>query len=254
MMRQSVKIIKGRIERLLQSDNIQRILLFPQGQFDVLRYIRPLHNALERGLQFLLVYSFFLLPRLKLVDALHIRVEKIHQRVKDVIDCGEGGKGGIALETGVSGGFADNIALFLLDIGIAVFAAPAAPGEGGAVLFTAVLQMPVNELSAVAAVYASERDGKSRPNVFKSLRCPLAGLVFQRAELRPSEGCPGSGQGERVFARRIAAVMENRVYFAESRLFIVPAPECPDRDLLLQQGSMRCGAGSVGRARLPFPA
>jgi hypothetical protein len=202
MMRQSVEIIKSRIESLPRSDNVRRILLFLQGPFDVLRYIRPLRNAPERGFQLLFVYPLFILPRLEFADALHIRVEKVHQRLKDVIDR----EGGIAPGTGVSDCFTDNIAVFLLDVSVAVLAVPAAPGECDAVFFTPVLRMPVDELAAVAAAGAPERDGESRPNVFQSLRCPLAGLVSQCAELRPAGGGIGRGQRERVFARRIAAV------------------------------------------------
>jgi hypothetical protein len=196
MMSQSVKMIKSRIEGFLESDNIQRILLFPQGPFEVLRNIRPFHNALERSFQLLLVDPFFLLPHLELVDTLHIRVEKVHQGVKDGIDGGEGGEGGITLETGVPDGFADNIAVFLFDVSIVVFVIMAASGVRDAVVLAPGFQVPIDELSAVVAVDAFEGDGEGGPDIFKGLLGPLTGLVFQGTELRPAQGDIGNGQGE----------------------------------------------------------
>jgi hypothetical protein len=59
-------------------------------------------------------------------------------------------------------------------------------------------------------------------------------------------------QSKDIFALSEAVVMENGVNFAETRFFIAPMPECPDRDLLFEEGSGLGGGGSPGCMSLPF--
>jgi hypothetical protein len=50
----------------------------------------------------------------------------------------------------------------------------------------------------------------------------------------------------------IAAIVGNGVNLGETRLFVIPVPEGSDRDMLFQEGSGFCPAGSGGRMPRPL--
>jgi hypothetical protein len=116
--------------------------------------VRMFEDPQEGGFGIFFIDAPFFLSDLPFVDTFEVGVEKVVQGIENRVNGLQGGEGLVPCDAAAADGFADHIAVFLLDIGVVIFVIVAAPGEGDAAGFTPVLEMPVDKFSAVIVVQA----------------------------------------------------------------------------------------------------
>jgi len=100
----------------------------------------------------------------------------------DAPELGIGGGGGEAI---IADEVPDHGPVLLLDMGAVVFLPGTTAGKGDAALMTVVVQVLVDELTAVIAVEAEERHGQPLPHAMHAAAHVLVALAPDGLELDP---------------------------------------------------------------------
>jgi hypothetical protein len=122
------------------------------------------------------------------------RIKIIQQRVQMLVYVKEGFEGFLPLKTGITDCFPHNIAFFLFNETVTVFAVGSASGELDVVPGAPIKQLTVNELAPVAAVDAEHGEKQIFPSISDLLCDPAAGVVQQGAFLSSAVTDIGDGQ------------------------------------------------------------
>jgi hypothetical protein len=231
-------------------DNVEGLILTRKRIFHLLRNLGVCEYPSVRSLR-LVVATGELASVPDLFSELHDRLEVVGVQAEKLIEHPQE----LELPGPVVAVVADRAAndgiVFLLDIAVVVLVIGPTAGEGDFLVFTVLFEVGVDELGAIVAVKAEEREGEPGADGGESVKDMTTGLIFRGFRLGPA--CGHIGQGECLAKVPVGtpAVMSDQVGFAEARTGIVPLGKRPDRNVVLQERT-RTGCGASPELALAF--
>lgn len=118
--------------------------------------------------------------------------------------------------------------------------------ENDAFVLTVVEEQEVEELPAVVGVQPPQVEGQLCAGVPDRLQHGILAAIQQRGELRPAGGYVGHHQRVHELPVDMIATVGNQVRFQKPRLVFVPLGEGAHGDVVLEQGTRRRRAATVG--------
>src|SRR6266849_1014127 len=136
--------------------------------------------------------------------------------------------------------------IFLLHKALIPFLIGASSREGDLLTHTIGSDFFIDKLPAIIGIKAQDRKGEACPGTLESCQHCRSPTVEQRQTFRPPGGDIGQSDGVEATALQLPSTMGDQIDLQEAWFGFVPLGECPNRDLLLEQGTCFGGRKAMG--------